>query len=149
MRNKKSLTPMLKGLICMLVFLLSVECGKKKEQKPIEEKKEEATIETGLRKINDTEFAEFIVNEKPVLVIFEKEDCPACPSAKAIVEEIAAENGDKYLVATVDASANPAAVANNKIEATPTIIIFKNGAEVGRFAGDSIDKAAIIEKLNN
>jgi thioredoxin 1 len=149
MINKNFSNPVFKVVVCMLVFLLSVQCGKKKAQKQeqVVEENKEVAVETVLRTITDTEFAEFIVNEKPVVVIFEQKNCAACPVAVSMLEEIVAEHEDQYMVASIDASTNPAAVANYKVEVTPTIIIFKNGEEVARFT-DSIEKSGIIEVLN-
>ena len=59
--------------------------------------------------------------------------CGPCRLLSPILDEIAEENG--YNVGKVNVDEEPAIARDFHIEAIPTLVVFKNGAEAGRITG--------------
>ena len=75
---------------------------------------------------------EVLKSEKPVLIDFWATWCGPCMSQGPIVEELAEEG---YAVGKVDVDQNMALAQQFRVVSIPTLILFKNGAEVQRFVG--------------
>ena len=75
---------------------------------------------------------EVLSSEKPVLVDFWATWCGPCMRQGPIVEELAEEG---YAVGKVDVDQNMALAQQFRVVSIPTLILFKNGAEVQRFVG--------------
>ncbi|MYB93163.1 thioredoxin fold domain-containing protein [Candidatus Poribacteria bacterium] len=73
--------------------------------------------------------------ELPVVLEFEADWCPFCRQMKPIVESIALEHRDTFIIGKLDIDENRQTMEAYKVKGIPTYIIFQNGAEVARFAG--------------
>ncbi len=79
--------------------------------------------------------AEVLKSDKPVLVDFFAVWCGPCKLQGPIIEELAAEVGDKFKVGKMDVDQNPEVAGKLGIMSIPTLVIFKNGQPVQKFTG--------------
>ena len=75
---------------------------------------------------------EVLKSEKPFLLDFWATWCGPCMRQGPIVEELAEEG---YAVGKVDVDQNMELAQQFRVVSIPTLILFKNGAEVQRFVG--------------
>lgn len=75
---------------------------------------------------------EVLKSEKPILIDFWATWCGPCMRQGPIVEELAEEG---YAVGKVDVDQNMALAQQFRVVSIPTLILFKDGAEVKRFVG--------------
>ena len=75
---------------------------------------------------------EVLKSEKPVLIDFWATWCGPCMRQGPVVEELA-EAG--YEVGKVDVDKEPSLAQQFRVVSIPTLILFKDGAEVKRFVG--------------
>ena len=75
---------------------------------------------------------EVLKSEKPILIDFWATWCGPCMRQGPVVEELAEEG---YAVGKVDVDQNMALAQQFRVVSIPTLILFKNGAEVQRFVG--------------
>ena len=75
---------------------------------------------------------EVLKSEKPVLIDFWATWCGPCMRQGPVVEELAEEG---YAVGKVDVDQNMALAQQFRVVSIPTLILFKDGAEVKRFVG--------------
>jgi thioredoxin 1 len=73
--------------------------------------------------------------ELPVVVDFWAEWCRPCKLIGPVVEEIAAEQAGRLLVAKVDADENPGLVRRYGTLSLPSLLVFVGGIEQGRIVG--------------
>jgi len=66
-------------------------------------------------------------NSAPVLVDFWSEGCGPCRMLNPVLEEIAAAQAGKAVIAKVNIGESPELAARFGITAVPTLIFFKNG----------------------
>ena len=71
----------------------------------------------------------------PVLVDFWARWCPPCRWLDPVVEEIAAEQAGRLLVARVDADENPELVRRYGTLSLPSLLVFVDGVERTRLVG--------------
>ena len=71
----------------------------------------------------------------PVLVDFWAGWCPPCRWLDPVVEEIAAEQAGRLLVAKVDADENPGLVRRYGTLSLPSLLVFVGGVERARIVG--------------
>ncbi len=76
-------------------------------------------------------------SDQPVLVDFWAEWCPPCIVLAPVIERVVNERGGALRLAKleVDEGENMKLAGRYQVRGFPTVIIFKDGAEVGRFAG--------------
>lgn len=61
--------------------------------------------------------------------------CMPCKMLSPIIEDLARDNDGKAIVAKVDIDLSESLAVRFSVESVPTIIIFKDGAEVERIIG--------------
>ena len=98
-------------------------------------------------KVTDKNFRKLVMEaELPVVVYFWADWCPPCKWMAPIIEEVASEYKETFLIAKLDADNNRQTVQKYRIEALPTFVVFKNGKMRGRFIG-GMQKAALVERI--
>ena len=65
-----------------------------------------------------------------------------------VLEEIAAEHGDKLTIAKLDIDRNPATARDYQVMSIPTMIVFRDGRPVKQIVG-ARPKAAILNELRD
>jgi thioredoxin 1 len=99
--------------------------------------------------LNQDSFAAFVSQaDKPVLVDFFRDGCLPCRRVAPLVSKAEAQYEDGLLVARVNMDQNKALAEELKIEAAPTLILFRGGQEVARHRG-VIDRDGLTELLKN
>ncbi len=74
------------------------------------------------------------------LVDFWAEWCGPCKALGPAIEQLAEEYHDKLTVAKVDIDANPNIPGKFGIRGIPTVILFRDGAQLDIFVGNSPQK---------
>lgn len=86
--------------------------------------------------LTDENFEEEVLQGRmPVLVDFWAEWCSPCQMAAPVLEELAKEYGGKVKFWKLDVDASPAIAGKYGVMSVPTVILFKDGKEVGRKIG--------------
>ncbi|MGD8228847.1 MAG: thioredoxin domain-containing protein [Desulfobacteraceae bacterium] len=90
-----------------------------------------------LKEVNKDNFDQEVVqSQQPVLVDFWGPRCGPCLALMPCVEEMASEHVNVLKVVKVDASQNRRLCLNLRVMNLPTYLLFKDGKEVDRLAGD-------------
>lgn len=97
--------------------------------------------------LNSHNFYDVIAGEKPVLVDFWAPWCVYCRRIALAYEKIAAEFGDKLIVAKVNVDEAPDVALREQIEVLPTLVLYHKGKALG-FAVAPESKAKIEELIH-
>lgn len=88
------------------------------------------------QRIGNDDFAEKVLNFSGLSVVeFYTDTCVPCKRMSPILSELSEQYSDEVFIAKVNAAYEPDLCEKYDIAATPTFLLFKNGAEVGRFIG--------------
>jgi thioredoxin 1 len=91
----------------------------------------------------ETEVSHF---DKPVLIDFGATWCGPCRALSPVLDEIAAENSERFKVATIDVDESPVLAASFRIRSVPTLMFVKNGKLRDQQIG-LISKSEIVKRL--
>lgn len=92
-------------------------------------------------KVEEEDFARTVLQSAaPVLVDFYADWCAPCKMVAPLVDELAREHAGKVLVAKVDTDRAQQLSLTHHIRGIPTLILFKDGAEVARSVGFEPEK---------
>lgn len=87
-------------------------------------------------RIGNDDFAEKVLNFSGLSVVeFYTDTCVPCRRMSPILSALSEEYDDAVFIAKVNAAYEPDLCEEYDIAATPTFLLFKNGAEVERFIG--------------
>jgi thioredoxin 1 len=97
--------------------------------------------------VTDATFdTEVLKNEKPVVVDYWAEWCGPCRMVAPVLEEIAAEHGDKLEIVKLNIDENPEVAQRYGILQIPTLNVFKGGEVVKQVIGAK-PKSALLRDL--
>ncbi len=92
-------------------------------------------------KVSGEEFERTVIgSEAPVLVDFYADWCAPCKYVAPLMDELAKTHEGKLLVVKVDTDQAPDLSQKLGIRGIPTVILFKDGEEVGRSVGFEPEK---------
>lgn len=94
----------------------------------------------------DTNFSEFLADNKPVLVDFWATWCGPCRALSPTVEEVADEYEGKVTVVKCNVDDCEAIAGKYRIMSIPTLMYFKGGELVDRTVG-LVSKEDIVSRL--
>jgi thioredoxin 1 len=97
--------------------------------------------------VTDASFQQDVLAaEGTVIVDFWAEWCGPCKMVSPILEEIAAENSDKIIIAKLNVDENPQISAGERITSLPTLNVYSGGKLVKQIIGAK-PKAALLADL--
>jgi thioredoxin 1 len=96
--------------------------------------------------LTEENFAERVLaSDKPVLVDFWTEWCPPCRMVAPILEEIAAEYGQRLTVAKLNADDYPQIAARYGVMGFPTLNLYRDGEVVRQVIGAKPKRLLLAE----
>lgn len=97
--------------------------------------------------ISAAEFqTEVLDSTAPVIVDFFATWCMPCKMIAPILEDIAAETGEKAKIVKVDIDQDPELANNYNVRSVPTMVFIKDGKMADQVLG-AVPKPVIMEKL--
>ena len=93
-------------------------------------------------------FGEIIADEKPVLIDFYADWCGPCKTLAPILKEVKTELGETIKIIKIDIDKNQQLAAKYQVRGVPTMILFKDGAQLWRQSG-VIQKQDIINIIKS
>ena len=96
----------------------------------------------------DENVNDYIASSRPTLIDCWATWCGPCVRMSPIIDEVAAEFGDKANIGKYNVDEESDLSQQFRIMSIPTILFFKDGKLVDRLAG-SHSKATLVDKLNS
>ena len=90
---------------------------------------------------------QLLQNDKPVLVDFWAPWCGPCKAIAPTLEELGASYSGRATIGKLNVDENPTTASRFRVQAIPTLILFKDGEEKERLIGAQ-SKASISELLD-
>ena len=91
---------------------------------------------SSLKQVTDASFdADVLQSSVPVLVDFWASWCGPCRMIAPILDELAADYGDKISIVKINVDENQESPAKFGIRGIPTLLLFKNGTLMGTKVG--------------
>ncbi len=72
---------------------------------------------------------------EPVVVHFQADWCNPCKMLAPILDELILEYQHNIVVATLNVDENKATTIKSQVNRVPTLVVYRNGQELGRFEG--------------
>ena len=92
--------------------------------------------------------ADVLQNDKPVLVDFWAPWCGPCRAVAPILEELAAEHGDKVSIVKLNTDENPEITSRYGITGIPTMNVYVKGEVVKTLVG-ALPKPKLVRELSD
>ncbi len=109
--------------------------------RPISELIKTATLET---------FNSLVIQGSgPMVVEFMTYGCAHCQTIEPILREVAESLGTKAKLFRVNIAVEDELSQNFQIEGTPTLVMFRDGKEVGRFEGPPPNVSGILSLISD
>ncbi|MEZ5106257.1 MAG: thioredoxin [Draconibacterium sp.] len=124
------------GIVVLLIGVITFNYYKMKNAKPVEASKK-------IFILNNKNF-KLAMKKEVILVDFWAPWCGPCKLVAPILNDIA-ETQDDIAIGKVNVDQNQALANKYKVRNIPTMVIFKNGVEVGRIVGVKTKKSILKE----
>jgi thioredoxin 1 len=99
--------------------------------------------------VSDASFEKDVLqSSEPVLVDFFADWCGPCKAMAPALEQVAAEMKGKVKIVKLDVDANPAVTQKYRIQAMPTLMIFKDGQVAAQRVGALVQKKQLADWIN-
>ena len=99
--------------------------------------------------VSDSTFEqEVLKSTEPVLVDFFAEWCGPCKAMAPALEAVAKEMAGKVKIVKIDVDQNPGVTQQYRIQAMPTLLMFKDGKVAATQVGALVQKRKLEEWIN-